>query len=347
MDSYLLQPWATISLNPSLSAFNQDADASLDLGPFSDGAFWIDASNVVAGGGSPTLAIQTSPSLDEAYFTAISAPLVLSSLSSSTPVVIRPTTTPLARYVRWQLNSGGASSAWGATFRIRALVSKQSAFLPSSISGCTLWLRGDLGITLNGTLVSAWADQSASGANATQGTSTLQPTFIAADSVYGGQATLLFNGSYISTPMTKPPWQTPTTVFFVGHGTLSNVDFVFGISESGLTQLQLYDVSSLNVTVANGTQSLASGVGTLNTPSIVYATISATSCALAVRQFTPQVIGNIGSASNTGMTIGLRMNQPSWGTIAEVALYNSVLSTAQIRMMTRYLAKRYNLLIGP
>jgi hypothetical protein len=39
-----------------------------------------------------------------------------------------------------------------------------------------LWLVSDLGITLNGSTVSAWADQSGNGRNATQGNASLQPT---------------------------------------------------------------------------------------------------------------------------------------------------------------------------
>ena len=49
-------------------------------------------------------------------------------------------------------------------------------FIPTQISGCTLWLRSDLGITL-GTGVSAWADQSGNGHNVTQGTGSKQPTY--------------------------------------------------------------------------------------------------------------------------------------------------------------------------
>jgi hypothetical protein len=43
-------------------------------------------------------------------------------------------------------------------------------------SSLALWLRADLGITLNGATVSAWADQSGNGRHAAQGTAGSQPT---------------------------------------------------------------------------------------------------------------------------------------------------------------------------
>jgi hypothetical protein len=42
----------------------------------------------------------------------------------------------------------------------------------------TLWLRSDKGITLNASAVSAWADQSGTGNNYSQGTGAKQPTFV-------------------------------------------------------------------------------------------------------------------------------------------------------------------------
>jgi hypothetical protein len=64
-------------------------------------------------------------------------------------------------------------------------------FSPSQL-GPLLWLRGDLGISLNGSNVSAWADQSGHGNNFTQSTAIAQPP---TNTAIGGQACLVFNGT--------------------------------------------------------------------------------------------------------------------------------------------------------
>ncbi len=53
-------------------------------------------------------------------------------------------------------------------------------FKPTDITrvACKLWLRSDLGITLNGSDVSAWADQSGNANNAAQAVALLQPAFV-------------------------------------------------------------------------------------------------------------------------------------------------------------------------
>lgn len=58
---------------------------------------------------------------------------------------------------------GGAASTW----------------TPSSLSNLALWLRGDLGITLNGSDVAQIDDQSGNARNFAQGTAALQPAYTA------------------------------------------------------------------------------------------------------------------------------------------------------------------------
>jgi len=70
-----------------------------------------------------------------------------------------------------------------------------TSFSPINISGCVLWLRADLGVTLNTTTVSAWADQSGNGNNFSQGTANKQPTFTASDAAINSQPVLDFDGS--------------------------------------------------------------------------------------------------------------------------------------------------------
>lgn len=73
-------------------------------------------------------------------------------------------------------------------------------FKPTNISGCVLWLRADLGKTLNGSTVSQWNDQSSSGNNASQGTAANQPTDQPSDTP---QASLLFSVNATDTTLNR------------------------------------------------------------------------------------------------------------------------------------------------
>jgi hypothetical protein len=70
-----------------------------------------------------------------------------------------------------------------------------AAFAPTSLSGCVLWLRADLGVTLNGSTVSAWADQSGTGNHASQGTAANQPTYSASSGPGGSRPGITFDGA--------------------------------------------------------------------------------------------------------------------------------------------------------
>lgn len=67
---------------------------------------------------------------------------------------------------------------------------------PLTVYGADLhqWLRGDLGITIV-TGVSAWADQSGKGNDATQGTGAAQPAYSASDATLDNQPTVTADGS--------------------------------------------------------------------------------------------------------------------------------------------------------
>lgn len=56
--------------------------------------------------------------------------------------------------------------------------SNGNSFSPNKLPNLSLWLRSDLGITLNGSNVSSWADQSGNGRDFTQGTAAAQPAYV-------------------------------------------------------------------------------------------------------------------------------------------------------------------------
>lgn len=65
---------------------------------------------------------------------------------------------------------------------------------PKMLPNLKLWLRADLGVTLNGSNVSTWADQSGNGNNVTQGTANKQPLYVASDANIRNKPVLDFDG---------------------------------------------------------------------------------------------------------------------------------------------------------
>ncbi len=206
--TFVLQDWVTIRGNLGTTPLVQDEGRWLDLAGFSDVTCWVDVCEVTPPAGTTsnyvTLSLETAAVCDDAYFTPAAstnfgASQTYLNVASTTPVVLRSgssqATSNLMRYLRWKITPN-LTGLWDLTFRIRAVATRNQTFAPTLLSGCVLWLRGDLGVTLNaanGNAVSAWADQSGSGNSASQGTAANQPTLVA--NAINGLPAITGNGS--------------------------------------------------------------------------------------------------------------------------------------------------------
>lgn len=116
MHAFVLQDWTTIRSGGA--TITQSEQEWLDLEAYQDVTLWLQVTEV-SGSTSPALSYQTSPSLDESMFQAMTGGITL--VASTAPVVTQvfmfSAAVPLARYVRWQLTVAGATS-YDATFRI-------------------------------------------------------------------------------------------------------------------------------------------------------------------------------------------------------------------------------------
>jgi hypothetical protein len=200
MAGVLVADWTTVRATAgAVTSVTQDADHLLDLGSASDAAFWVDVADVAvptSSGGNVSLHLESAPTVDETLFADVCPPIVLSPTTS--PLVVKsirlPTTQTLSRFLRWRIDvPGGSSGLWSATFRIRAVPLRSRSFVPTDIAGCEMWLRSDLGVTLSSGNVSTWKDQSGSGHDCTQGTSTRQPAYNTL--TINGIPTLFFDAS--------------------------------------------------------------------------------------------------------------------------------------------------------
>jgi hypothetical protein len=116
--SFVLQDWTTIRGGTGVTQITQHEPGWLDLEAYQDITLWLLVTEVT---GTPTLTYQTSPTSDDSLFQAIATAITLT--AATTPVVTSVLmltaalagTTPLARFVRWQLNG---TPPWDATLRI-------------------------------------------------------------------------------------------------------------------------------------------------------------------------------------------------------------------------------------
>ncbi len=113
MHAFILQDWTTI--RGSVTSVTQGEDGWLDLTPYQDIVLWVDCRE---SSGTPAIQFQTSPTKDETLFQNMMSSAT-NLTASTTPQIVKATlaaaTTPLARFVRWQISG---TPTWDATFRV-------------------------------------------------------------------------------------------------------------------------------------------------------------------------------------------------------------------------------------
>ena len=225
-------------------------------------------------------------------------------------------------------------------------------FFPTDIAGCALWLDAadTSSITMTGTAVTSWADKSGNARNATAFNS---PTYSASG------LGIVMNGTnnYFTTTVTVPTSthcliavHNPTTVTGNGVGN----DSLFRFQQASGTYIVFpymngttprgYINSQDGTTTGAGTSVLVENAvaGKFN---IVAANIAATSQNI----YKNGVLQSTGAGSLTNVTsdvmgIGSYVQLYEWyqGTIYEMIVYNTTLTTAQFQAVTNYLQRKWN-----
>ena len=245
-------------------------------------------------------------------------------------------------------------------------IGNAGAFDPKSITGLTVWLKADAGITKDGSnLVSDWTDQSGNGNNFSQSTAGNKPTYTA--SAQNGLPAITFDGTndYMTTAATltlgtysafvvvsRPVWAASTYAGVWGHNfsAAGTAGRALGVTGSALNNWQNNEIFScgngygpsqtpyafgpIGTKTNNSYHLISAGNGTANS----FVRINRASIARAV-------VNAAVTSSATSMSLGtwyLAATSDFWnGGIAEVLIYNSVLSAGDITSVENYLRSKW------
>ena len=212
-------------------------------------------------------------------------------------------------------------------------------FAPSSISGLALWLDAadSASLTLSGSSVTRWNDKSGNG-YIVSGASPSQPTYTT--------DTISFNGSQLLTT-TYTSFPAAESIFMiVNASTTGEGNFLHG-NQVGGRQLFINGSSFLETAKSSSGSLLTAGNIALNNIILIETTNSGTSLSHFINGIIQGLPTSVTaySGSGTTTTIGARSSRSSGlnGSIHEIVIFNSALSTTQRQQIEGYLAWKWGL----
>ncbi|MBS1954390.1 MAG: chitobiase/beta-hexosaminidase C-terminal domain-containing protein [Cyanobacteria bacterium SZAS-4] len=256
--------------------------------------------------------------------------------------------------------SAGTNYTTSSVASITIQVDTSTANVPRT--GLVTWLKSDYGVTTSGSNVTNWTDFSGLGNSASQATSTKQPTFVT--NAVNGFPALSFDGTsdYMQLPSGMAGFA-GATIYIVANPTtitLARRLLDFG---SGVTNNNNLTVSEF-VSGANKGSSLVSYNG--STSSIVSSTTGLTASTFQVLEYLQNgsnvgtlftngtqtatgTVTNINNVTRSTNVIGAACNNNDWfsGSIAEILVYNTALSSTDRGNVQTYLKNKYGINAAP
>ena len=225
------------------------------------------------------------------------------------------------------------------------------AFTPASLPGLILWLRADLGITLAGAKVSAWADQSGNGADFAQGVDAFRPTYVASNTSMGNKPSMTFTSGTLGLSRTDFALGlgAVTMGVFYRRSALTTAARVFGPASAagGNFNLVTNGVTGFDVTQTDGGSNIVRV--SPDAVSTNYSRIAAVNAASAATVdpvvYTNGVAGGsalLSTAVNGSIGAGLWYTGYVFeGDVTEVFAYNRILTAAEAAQLAAYQIARY------
>lgn len=240
---------------------------------------------------------------------------------------------------------------WSRAMTLDITATAINTFSPLRLSGLSLWLKADSGVTLSGSNVTAWADQSGNGNNATANNN---PTFIS--SSINNRPAISFNGdtSWMQIPQNNIGDNGNISIFAVLNYTSGGIIFNKGDAAtfeatswefSIITGFGFVDTNSGNpfwnavpVSIATNTNLILEGFSSSGVSQLAFNGTNSGSASGACSGFNniSQFIG-IGG----GGTSGENQNSPLNARIAEIIIYNRQVTTAERQQVEAYLNSKY------
>ena len=230
-----------------------------------------------------------------------------------------------------------------------------SVFLPTSITGCQLWLDGNdpagTGVKpANGATVSTWNDRSGNGYNATPSSGRIAGTFSSPlNCVYFQSPSVGYQTSYPANP-------TNESMFIVANidspSSINNNTLIcgqqgarslgIGWNGTGATNASAYLNSQVTWQLSTPAGSYAAGTTALITGQVS----SGTNLSIAMNGATFTTGSGGGFYANTTTHLGVDTTSTAYyykGYAMEIIFYNSVLNTSQRQTVEGYLAWKWGL----
>lgn len=214
-----------------------------------------------------------------------------------------------------------------------------NGFDPISVGDLQIWLKADAGITLNGSNVSQWDDQSGNGRNFKQATATNQPAFLA-NSINSTYPSIDFDGSNDFLALDADYNVTDPMTWFVVYKRDTNTNQGVITGGSGAYPYLQYG-STFYIGASTRTAAMTSGVWYLRgaTLSALATTTTAYSNGVSLG-----VGGNPGAGSRKVRYLGqynFEADKYLDGKIAEILIYNKILTGTEINNVNGYLNTKY------
>jgi hypothetical protein len=236
-------------------------------------------------------------------------------------------------------------------------------FNPNSIPGLQLWLKADAGVTLSGSNVTAWADQSGNGRNATPNDPTDKPLFNASDKNGNPTISLTSMSDYVERVFTissNPLGASGSTAFSVQYvedvcGDSDDNGPIFGNFGATGNGVQTHYPYGPDCYVydAFATTSRKEGLTSPTTISDAWSIYSVHSTngewkdyvnGALMHSDSDNTYDNSIGGGDTTLYIGKQTGDGNYsfkGKIAEVIVYNLVLTTPERQQVEAYLNSKY------
>ena len=233
--------------------------------------------------------------------------------------------------------------------------------VPQTSSNLLLWLRSDLGVTSTAGAVSQWSDQSGNSNNATQSTGTLQPSLVTGAINNGVVPTISFNGTsqYLSLPSGFANFTAGASIFTVikpssstatgdqcSLGNAANSDAVFCQQVGTQASFSAYNGSTSSSVTTTTNPLTTSSYQLLETTLLPGATSGTATGTIfvngtqKVQSTTMQNLTNTTRSSNF-IAAGVGPGNYFGGGIAEVLIFNTILSASQRTAVESYILSKF------